>query len=85
MNTINLTSRYGDVTKLVPLNEYIYKLDFTDNPYSYRIILNNDYSIKAVDPTGGPLINVGYVIDDKYKVTDIQRSDNNILVTLETI
>lgn len=85
MNIINLTSRYGDVTKLIPLNEYIYKLDFTDNPYSYRIVLNNDYSIKAVDPTGGPFISVGYVIDDKYKVIDIQRSDNNILITLETI
>lgn len=84
-NSIQLVSKYGDVTKLVPLNEFIYKLDFTDNPYGYRIILESDEKIKAVDPSGGPYIHIGYVINNIYKVSDIQVSNKDILVSLETI
>ena len=37
---IEIPNRYvGEITRLIPLNEYIYEVDFTDNPYPYRLFL----------------------------------------------
>jgi hypothetical protein len=86
-----LSSRYPEeYVELVPLNENVYKVDFTHNPYSYRIILEEDNkTIKAFDPSGGPFTAVGGFIDDNnfIKVTQIYRDENtkDLLVTLEDI
>ena len=55
---IILPSRYPEeYVVLIPLNENVYKVDFTHNPYSYRIILEEDNkTIEAFDPSGGPFI-----------------------------
>lgn len=83
---IRLYSRYGEFVELIPLNEHIYKVDFTNNPYSYRIIYEKDDSIKAFDPSGGPFIGINSVIEDR-KVLKIEKSliDDKVelLVTLE--
>lgn len=82
---IELPSRYGDMVKLIPLNHNIYKVDFTENPYSYRIIYNEDNkTIKAFDPSGGPFISIGSTINN-LKVTSIyeDETNNQLLITLE--
>lgn len=82
---IELESRYGDITKLIPLNENVYKVDFTNNPYGYRVVYNeDDKTIKAFDPSGGPFINVGSTVNN-LKVTSIYEDEINkqLLVTLE--
>lgn len=84
-NIIELPSRYGDVVKLIPLNHNIYKVDFTENPYSYRIIYEEDNkTIKAFDPSGGPFISTNSTINN-LKVTSIYKDEINkqLLVTLE--
>lgn len=80
---IRLYSRYdNEFVELIPLNSNIYKVDFTHNPYSYRIILNEDKSIKAFDPSGGPFIAVGSLVENR-KVISINTEGKNLLVTLE--
>jgi hypothetical protein len=83
---IRLFSRYGEFVELVPLNEHIYKVDFTNNPYSYRIIYEKDDSIKAFDPSGGPFISINSTIEDR-KVLKIELAliDNKkeLLISLE--
>ena len=86
---IEIPNRYrGEVTRLIPLNEYIYEVDFTDNPYPYRLIFGEDNeTIEAFDPQGGPFMSIGYVIDNKYKIKQIAKDENTkrLLVTLDTI
>ena len=86
---IEIPNRYeGEVTRLIPLNECIYEVDFTDNPYPYRLILGKDNeTIEAFDPQGGPYMPIGYVIDSKYKIKQIAKDETTkrLLVTLETI
>lgn len=82
---IELPSRYGDVIKLLPLNHNIYKVDFTGNPYAHRIIYNEDNkTIQAFDPSGGPFISIGSTINN-LKVTSIYEDEINkqLLITLE--
>ena len=82
---IVLISKYNEITKLIPLNENIYKVDFTENPYCCRIIYNQDNSIEAFDPPGGPFISIGYEVLPNLKVTSICIDENtkDLLVTLE--
>lgn len=86
---IEIPNRYvGEITRLIPLNEYIYEVDFTDNPYPYRIIYGEDNeTIKAFDPQGGPFMGIGYQVNDKYKISKIHRDETTkrLLVTLEDI
>ena len=83
---IKLFSRYGEFIELVPLNEHIYKVDFTNNPYSYRNIYENDNSIKAFDPSGGPFIGINSTIEDR-KVLKIELAlidgKKELLISLE--
>ena len=86
---IKIPSRYEDnYIELIPLNEDIYKVDFTHNPYSYRIIFGeDDTTIEAFDPSGSPFISVGSFIDDNqfFKVTHIYKDETtkDLLVTIE--
>lgn len=83
-----LPSRYeGEYIELIPLNENIYKVDFTNNPYSYRIIYNLDNSIHAFDPSGGPFVSVGDKVTPLHKIVDIQVDDStkDLLVTVDFI
>jgi hypothetical protein len=86
---IEIPNRYeGEVTRLIPLNECIYEVDFTDNPYPYKLIFGKDNeTIEAFYPQGGPSMSIGYVIDNKYKIKQIARDENTkrLLVTLDTI
>ena len=82
-----LPSRYeGDYVELIPLNENIYRVDFTHNDYSYRVIFkDNPDDIEAFDPSGGPFVSVGSEIIPHYKVSSIARDKEtkDLLVTLE--
>lgn len=84
-----LPSRYdGDYVELIPLNENIYKVDFTHNAYSYRIIFKDSPDdIEAFDPSGGPFVSVGYEVIPHYKVSSITRDKEtkDLLVTLEYV
>jgi hypothetical protein len=81
---IELPSRYGDITKLIPLNHYIYKVDFTENPYSCRYIYAEDNkTIEAFDPSGGPYISIGYEIAPNIYVKSIYVDKKDLLISVE--
>lgn len=81
---IKLPSRYGDITKLIPLNHYIYKVDFTENPYSCRYIYAEDNkTIEAFDPSGGPYISIGYEIAPDIYVKSIYEDNKDLLISVE--
>lgn len=86
---IEIPNRYvNEITRLIPLNEHIYEVDFTDNPYPYRLILGDDNeTIEAFDPQGGPFMRIGYQVNDKYKISKIHKDETTkrLLVTLEDI
>lgn len=82
--TIELLSRYGDITKLIPLNHYVYKVDFTENPYSYRCIYAEDNkTIEAFDPSGGPYVSVGTEIVPNIYVKSIYIDKKDLLISVE--
>lgn len=84
-----LPSRYEeDYVELIPLNDNIYKVDFTHNNYSYRTIFkDNPDDIEAFDPSGGPFVSIGYEVTPHYKVSSITRdkATKDLLVTLEYV
>ena len=65
---IVLPNRDGILTKFVKQEKNIYTL-YQDGSWPYRLIGTRE-NVKAVDPTGGPFIAVGYEID-KYVVEEI--------------
>lgn len=89
LQTIKLYSKYeDDYIELIPLNHSIYKVDFTKNPYGYRIIYNEDNkTIQAFDPSGGPFISIGYEITPSYKVDSIYKDENtkDLLITVNFV
>lgn len=77
-----LPNRYGDTVYLKQINDNEYLLEI-ENKCPFRIIYkNNDKNeIFAIDPSGGPMIYRGYVIE-QYIVTDIKR-DNGFKIILD--
>lgn len=67
-----ITSRYGDRHKLVQIGEYEYEFKFADG--FYRGVLNEDGTIHAIDPSGGPFMTVGCEVIPGYEIESfIQR------------
>lgn len=88
MKHFELKSRYGDITKLIPVKNNIYKVDFTENPYNYRVIYEQDNTtIKAFDPSGGPFVAVNNEILPGLKVTSIYKDEElkSLVLTLDFI
>lgn len=81
-----LPSRDGTDNRLVRLSPYIYKLQ---TPYNYRVIFNDDKSIYALDPSGGPFLKESYELNEEYNVNQIRNEfitiTNNNLDEVEPI
>lgn len=70
---IDLTpiNRYGEKTILTHIDGNFYSLN---SKYGYRLIFNPDgKSINSIDPSGGPFLSVGDVIQDK-KIKSISQT-----------
>ena len=52
------------------------------NAYYHRLILNDDNSIHALDPEGGPFMCVGGQIDD-YTIKSIKELNGEYIFTLD--
>lgn len=77
-----LPNRYGDTVYLKQINNNEYLLQIENNcPVQITYKNNNKNEIMAVDPSGGPMIYRGYVIE-KYIVTDIKH-DNGFKIILD--
>lgn len=73
MEKIDLKSynRYREEVYLDPISENKYRLI---SPYNYRVIFNEDgKTIYALDPSGGPFLSVGSVIQNK-KIKSISQT-----------
>ena len=73
MSKIDLPNRYGDSVYLEQDDSGDWWFNGNDNAFHYhRVIYEGDgsHKIKAVDPSGGPFLCVGYIIGDK-TVTNI--------------
>jgi len=66
---IELPNRDNLKTELVQVKDNIYKLE-QEGMYPYRII-GSVSDIKAIDPSGGPFISVGFEVDG-YIVDEIK-------------
>ena len=83
MNKIRLFNRDGatlwlEEEKIIDKNISEWKLK-VDSNHEYclqylRIIGNFPSEIEAVDPSGGPMINIGDVFENKYKIIKIINS-----------
>lgn len=88
---IELYNRYNDKNYLEKVQDNKYKLCL-ENHY-LRMINNEDGSIRAVDPSGGPFIAKEGYIDGFYftklnklknikvKVLDIERTDSGFIIS----
>lgn len=80
MEDIDLTSknRYGESVILKYIEDDKYRL-VTEFPY--RIIYENDGSVSAVDPSGGPFLNIGSIVQNK----EIIRISQTGILNLKTL
>ena len=86
MNRIDLPNRYGDHVYLEQDDsaDWWFRGDFTYLREIYDVD-NNHRRIKAVDPSGGPFLCIGYIIGDK-TVTNIEFVENKgYKVTLKNL
>lgn len=90
MKKIKLYNRDGANLQLENTGEQVaenitkWKLS-VDNKHKYcleyiRIIGNYLYNIEAIDPSGGPMISVGDVFENKYEIVKIN-STNDIWIS----
>lgn len=89
MNKIKLYNRDGadlwleNTGEQAAENIAIWKLN-VDSKHKYcleyiRVIGNYPYEIEAIDPSGGPMLSVGDVFENKYEIVKIN-STNNIWI-----
>lgn len=73
MTKIDLPNRYGDSVYLEQDKENNWWLVGDKSAFlSHRVIYSNDdHKIRAVDPSGGPFLCVGYIVNNK-TVTNIE-------------
>ena len=73
MDKIYLHNRNGYNIWLENVNEDIWKLNAKniDDLAYMRVIYNDDKSIYAIDPSGGPYLQIGLTIGDYYKIKEI--------------
>ena len=85
MNTskIKLKSRYNDIYHLTPINDTDYKFEggtgYMRVGYNGKI---DSSEIKFIDPSGGPMLQVGDSIGDK-KIEKIEIVDTDYVITLK--
>jgi hypothetical protein len=85
MNTskIKLKNRYNDIYHLTPINDDTYKFE-GDTGYM-RVGYNgkiDSSEIKFIDPSGGPMLQVGDLVGDK-KIEKIEIVDTDYVITLK--
>lgn len=73
---ILLDNRYGEKNYLVPVDKETFKIEWSDPEGSISVhYADIDHKkIKAIDPSGGPFIGIGYRIL-KWSVTEILFKD----------
>lgn len=78
MMKINLPNRYNDNNYLLKVDENKYQLV---TEYSCRIIYNDNNTIYAIDPSGGPYLAIGSKVNNKV-ITDFKDTNDGIILTL---
>jgi hypothetical protein len=71
-----MTERWSDMSRLGTLRIYVRK-DTTltilcHGVDSYAFSMDADKNVTSVDPTGGPYLGIGSIIQDKWVITRIQ-------------
>ena len=82
MNGYKLSNRYRDKNYLIPIGHNDYKLVLQHN-LGLRIGHNDDKSICFVDPSGGPMLNVGDKLPDLGTITKIYTGLEGVILTIE--
>lgn len=78
MDKIKLHSRYGIKNYLEKINNNSYKF-ITESPY--RIGTSKDNEVIFIDPSGGPMMSVGYEVEEIGKVVkSISLKDDSIII-----
>lgn len=85
MNTskIKLKSRYNNIYHLTPINDTDYKFegDIGYMRVGYNGKIDNS-EIKFIDPSGGPMLQVGDLVDNK-KIEKIEIINEDYVITLK--
>jgi len=82
MNKIKLYNRYREEIWLEEIEGGVWKL-ISKNPEALkhmRLILEDDGSIWAVDPSGGPFLGIGGIIQDNLRINSIEEINQEILI-----
>ena len=71
-----MTERWSDTSRLGTLRIYV-RNDTTltlicHGVYSYAFSMDDDKNVISVDPTGGPYLGIGSIIQDKWVITRIK-------------
>lgn len=84
---INLESRYREIHKLTRIGDessLVYKFTPADEFCRVGIIEDNPNQYSFIDPSGGPFISTGSVIDG-HKVKSINQTDEGVCIEFEKI
>ena len=82
MEEIILRNRYPENKILLRKTGVDWTLE--SNALYHRLILNDDGSIHALDPEGGPFMSVGSIIQN-YKINWIKEVNNEFIFNLENV
>lgn len=82
MCKINLYNRYREEIWLEEIEGGVWKLTSKNSEaLKYmRLILEDDGSIEAVDPPGGPFLRVESIIQDNLKINSIEEINQEIFI-----
>lgn len=85
MESIKLYNRYNSDIRLEYISKDLWQLKSKDDDdLNYmRFIYEDDKTLHAVDPSGGPYLAVGSVVGDKYKIVEIFK--NGFIFRLQEI
>lgn len=83
MNTdkIKIKSRYNDIYYLTPINDTDYKFE-GDVGYMRVGYKNKSNTIEFIDPSGGPIMQIGDSVGNK-KIEKIEIINTDYIITLQ--
>ena len=84
MKTYTMKNRYDDVITFTQIADFEYKVSSSDITAPWRITGSLGSEITAVDPSGGPYIQIGYILPEStLRVVNITSNNGFILKVVE--
>lgn len=80
----NLYNRYNEKVFLEQITGNKFKLVYPKDSLLRVIYSEDNKTIMAVDPSGGPFLCINYIVEDNLKVSKIEQQNSDFIIILKT-